>query len=357
MLSPIVSEQNSVLGCQLSPSSVSFVIEGQQFQFCSVESDLIIKARSIINKPNTLEVDSYFHSLLKFERLIDLVASKQTLTKGQLYVNGLQLNHENAEYFDHVICQVTDSLVPKILPSSYEKIFTFKEDLQGVFKVTIASELLLSYVFLRFQEHYESPEFKNQVFSRKEFVDWYTADQGAGLSFTYYRDWAGFNLPSESLRSFLNCNFNDILPGEEFLIKGFESVFAEQRDRFYVIGLAETSLDWTYEHEQAHALYSLNANYRTEVNIILDSLPENLKEIYQTRLLEIGYDDAVIKDESQAYLIHLNQNHYVFNLQKDSTEYQLLTPFHKALAGVFTKYKQQLSTSMELNSADLPALN
>lgn len=54
--------------------------------------------------------------------------------------------------------------------------------------------------FLRFQEYYESPEFKGEAFSLLDFMDWYAHSYSSHKhdkrpSFTYPSDWAGFNVP------------------------------------------------------------------------------------------------------------------------------------------------------------------
>lgn len=344
----------SILSIGLTPSSVSFELGGHSFQFCSVESAHLQKVREIINRPIISTPDPIFQTIRKFEDLIALTASRKILDKGVFHVNGIKLTEDTSAYVDHVVCEIIDTLVPKIDPATYSQIISFKEDLRGVYKVTVDSELLLSYIFLRFQEHYESSEFMQKVFSREEFVDWYTEDNGDGVNFTYYRDWVGFNIPSESLRSFLDGDFQNIIPAESFLIQKLASVFETHKDRFYLIGLASTGDLWTYEHELAHALYSLNDNYRQEVDSLLALFPEELKVIYHQRLLAIGYTEEVLEDETHAYLIHLDESCRMFKLEKNGTDYQAIMPYHQKIAEIFKKFQKQEGLLPDLSSQEFP---
>lgn len=63
----------------------------------------------------------------------------------------------------------------------------------------------LASTFVRFQEHYESPEFAGKTFSLEEFKEWYIKNSEKGREtgeFTYYEDWSGFNIPSYVMRPF-----------------------------------------------------------------------------------------------------------------------------------------------------------
>ena len=74
-----------------------------------------------------------------------------------------------------------------------------REIAPGVFLLRYQSQYELATTFLRFQEHYESRRFRNRVFSLEDFMDWYASRFGG---FTYYQDWAGFNLPSTAFTAF-----------------------------------------------------------------------------------------------------------------------------------------------------------
>ena len=61
----------------------------------------------------------------------------------------------------------------------------------------------LTQTMLRFQEHFESPKFRNKFFSLEEFKAWYITTT-PNNKFTYYSDWSGFNFPKQQhLEAFL----------------------------------------------------------------------------------------------------------------------------------------------------------
>src|SRR5512138_554281 len=77
-----------------------------------------------------------------------------------------------------------------------------------IFVVRFDTLYELASTFLRFQEHYESPRFRNRIFSLEEFMDWYAEKTGA---FTYFTDWSGFNVPSSTFEAFYRGKFNPLL--------------------------------------------------------------------------------------------------------------------------------------------------
>src|SRR5690242_20121476 len=114
-----------------------------------------------------------------------------------------------------------------------------------IYLVRFETQYELAATFLRVQEYYESPRFSGRVFSLEQYMDWYVAQFGA---FTYYQDWAGFNVPSTALQPFYEGKFDPLLEKEKRLLR----LFKRLRGRFYVIGVYDSG-DLT--HELAHALY------------------------------------------------------------------------------------------------------
>ena len=55
--------------------------------------------------------------------------------------------------------------------------------MDGLILVRAEHQYTLASAFLRFQEHYESPKFRGEIFSLEEFMDWYAVEVG---NFTYY---------------------------------------------------------------------------------------------------------------------------------------------------------------------------
>jgi hypothetical protein len=148
----------------------------------------------------------------------------------------------------------------------------------------------LGNTFIRFQEHYESPKFRNQIFTLGQLKNWYSITYGAD---TYNIDWTGFNFPSRVLDPFRQGLFDPLTDEEINLL----TLLKYRNDDFYVIG---ANSDDTLRHELSHALYHCSNDYRNSINKLLDKHKQNIKKIC-SRLSELGYHKDVIYDEIQAY--------------------------------------------------------
>lgn len=169
-----------------------------------------------------------------------------------------------------------------------------------IFLLEFDSSVEAAKTFLRFQEHYESPEFKGKIFSLKDYIKWYKTQTDNG-KFTYYYDWSGFNIPSWVLEPFKKNYFRDLSTREKALLKMFEN----ETGGYYIIGVQKGKAD-DLKHEIMHGLYYINPDYKKTVDIILadqKSLPSNnLTEIYDV-IEKAGYHGDVLHDEVHAYLV------------------------------------------------------
>jgi hypothetical protein len=171
-----------------------------------------------------------------------------------------------------------------------------REVLPGIYLVEFQTQYQLAATFLRFQEHYESPRFRKRVFSLEQYMDWYASVHG---NFTYYEDWAGFNIPSWVLEPFRNGRFDPLSAKEQRLL----DLFRAQEGRFYIIGAspARGHLDSaTIEHELAHALFHVCGSYQEDVSDCLSTLK---LESLRRAVSKLGYARAVLDDEVHAYLL------------------------------------------------------
>jgi hypothetical protein len=160
----------------------------------------------------------------------------------------------------------------------------------GIYLLRFKTQYELAATFLRVQEHYESPQFSGRIFSLEQYTDWYVTRFGA---FTYYEDWAGFNVPSTALKPFYEGKFDPLLGKEERLLRLFKNL----RGRFYVIGVYNPS-DLT--HELAHALFFTDAAYRAAVRKAMRGYDTST---LKKQLTKAGYARHVIPDEVHAYLV------------------------------------------------------
>jgi hypothetical protein len=194
--------------------------------------------------------------------------------------------------------------------------YQIKEIYKGIFLVTIDDEYDLAMTFCRLQEFYESPfkQIRGKAFSMDEFQRMYAKNFGSGV-FTYPADWAGFNVPGEVFDKFINTTFMDWGSEYDFVTEDIHSrITKNNKDRYYVIGAGPKDTE-TIDHEICHALYSLDKNYKSKVDNIIEELDEKLIEHFQCVLLSKGYSKQVIIDEINAYICF--DSYYLFeDMQK-----------------------------------------
>jgi hypothetical protein len=170
---------------------------------------------------------------------------------------------------------------------------TKKKIASGIYLISFNEQINMCKTLLRFAEHYESPQFRNKIFTLKEFRSWYKTTRNG--KFTYYRDWAGFNIPSYAFRPFKQKLFKHLSQRETLLLSAISNI----KEPFYII-VSEKNNTGTIQHEFAHGLFYMNEEYRNKVVKILSKL--NLKKINKL-LLNGGYCKEVLLDEANAYAI------------------------------------------------------
>mgnify|MGYP001558850792 FL=1 len=153
----------------------------------------------------------------------------------------------------------------------------------------------LAETFMRFQEYYESPEFKGRVFSVEEFAHWYASKYGA---WTYSRDWYGFNIPSKVLEPFRRGQFDPLTLKEKKLLDVCKNATGD----FYVIGVTPSAeyFDETVKHEFVHGAFHVNENYRKDV---ARCLADHRIKTIKNGLSKMGYHSDVYNDEANAYVL------------------------------------------------------
>lgn len=157
----------------------------------------------------------------------------------------------------------------------------------------------LGNTFIRFQEYYESPKFKGQIFTVGQVRSWYSSTYGAN---TYQNDWTGYNIPSSILKPFRDGLFDPLTPEELNLL----NLFRYRHDSFYIIG-AQT--DDVLRHELAHAMYGYSVKYKISIDQLIKKYQKDLKPTIKY-ILDKGYDKSVINDELQAYITD-NDDDYI----------------------------------------------
>ena len=90
-----------------------------------------------------------------------------------------------------------------------------------IYLVLFKTQYQLAATFMRFQEYYDSPQFKGKIFSVEEYMDWYANVNG---KFSYFEDWPAFNIPSQTLKMFFAGWFNPLTNKEKKLLDVFRGI-------------------------------------------------------------------------------------------------------------------------------------
>lgn len=196
----------------------------------------------------------------------------------------------------------------------------------AIFLVRFPTQYQLAATFLRFQEHFESRYFRGRVFSLEAFMDWYAAEFGG---FTYYQDWAGFNIPSTALAPFYAGDFDPLLEKEQRLL----ALFARERQPYYIIGITRAASSSDLQHELGHALFFTVPAYADAVRAAMRG--HNTKPI-ERRLLKMGYHPSVLQDEVHAYLL---------TDAKMAARSRQLSRLRRELRGIFNRHAAELTKS------------
>jgi hypothetical protein len=189
--------------------------------------------------------------------------------------------------------------------------YTFERLFDRVYRMHFKCRYDLNMTFLRYQEFYESPngKFYGSKFTIVEYMEWYTKEHDPDdRTFTYPKDWSGFNIPVPVIKSVHDKGIDDPNHYDRLMMRIYKRIVKEcGDDNAYLIGTYENKDNKkestsTLRHELAHALYSINAKYKAAVDEALDAMPKGLWKEMTAVLRHEGYNAGVFHDELQAYI-------------------------------------------------------
>ena len=157
------------------------------------------------------------------------------------------------------------------------------------------SQEKLGLTFLRYQEFYECPsdEFKNSKFTLERYKEWYVETYG---SFSYTKDWVGFNIPASIIKSVIELGIIDRCQEDATMA----SVLKIIGDDAYLVGItADGDLQ---RHELTHALYHVDDDYRAKCQEIIQMTSQPTLVTLENIIYDLGYAETSIWDEIQAYM-------------------------------------------------------
>jgi hypothetical protein len=165
-------------------------------------------------------------------------------------------------------------------------------------------------LFSRYQEYYESAikSIKGKYVSFVNFMNTYRKEN-KHESFIYPEDWAGYNIPSESLDISINLfykeNEYDVIMNDIYFHCAIDAQNKNNgtRCKWYLIS-AESEESSLMKHEIAHGLYYTNKEYYNSCQELLNDMKPSVYESIKKKLIKMQYGDdkVIIPDEIQAYL-------------------------------------------------------
>lgn len=205
--------------------------------------------------------------------------------------------------------------------------FSFKKLRNRLYELRFDDQHEMCMTFLRYQEFYESPRYVGRKFTLAEFMSWYVKDQSKDGSFSYPRDWGGFNLPVDIIGKVHAMGIDDPSHYDSLMFAVYRMISA-QCDGAYLIGVTQgAQLD---AHETTHAMFHIDDAYRAKVlDVLTDTKHTSMVRKFQDILMNRGYAEVTTLDEVNAYIT--TGDHNFFKAFKRTAAYKSLLQALKAL--------------------------
>ena len=174
-----------------------------------------------------------------------------------------------------------------------------------IFAVVIKDDRLRARVFMRYQEFYESDSdtFRGKGFKWKDFVKFYK-EKTKNKIFTYHKDWAGYNIPCNSIESCIalipDLNFYDLIMFS--VVDTIKNIVGD--DDYCLIGIDQSNGEdpSLIYHEVAHGLWFSSPEYKYLQKNNIEDMNPSVRDQLSKKISGMGYGQNVIDDEIQAYL-------------------------------------------------------
>lgn len=186
----------------------------------------------------------------------------------------------------------------------------------------------------RITEFCEGPDsLKGKLFDAISFIDAY-ADSEGKLDYFYF--WEGHNWSRLQMIEFVENEQKNgrKLSDREVAIVG-ASFDAEMDGNGYIISIVEGDRG-TLRHELSHGLFFDNEEYRNSAIEILKKLGSVTYSKYRNCLINKNYNETVMLDEMQAYLVAWDEEEW--EEQFSSISYSEIENQQKELSCLFDKH-------------------
>lgn len=185
-----------------------------------------------------------------------------------------------------------------------------KEIKPFIYAVVIPDRYERGMLFTRYQEYYESgiKSLRGKYNSFVQFMNIYRK-QNKHKTFIYTEDWAGYNIPSNSLDKSIDVFYKeteyDEIMNDIYFYCSIDSQNKNNgtRHKWYLIS-AEKEGSSLMNHEIAHGLYFTNKEYYDSCQVLLKNMKPSVYKSIKDKLIKMQYGDdkIIIPDEIQAYL-------------------------------------------------------
>ncbi len=180
-----------------------------------------------------------------------------------------------------------------------------------IYSAVITNDYDRAMLFCRYQEFYESPfpEIREKFFTLEQYMKIYT-ERNKKHHFSYPYDWAGYNIPSDTLMKANSVFINNMSEYDKIMSDIIEycNKLSEYdndgiKHPWYLIGTDKLKSK-TMEHEISHGLYYVNINYRVEMEYLISNIEPKIYTLLKKELIKTGYvdDKKIIDDEIQAFM-------------------------------------------------------
>lgn len=196
------------------------------------------------------------------------------------------------------------------------KKYILREVKPKIFLVDFRNAYDLAMHFVRYQEFYESasPLFRDNTWTLFDFMRWYAKKNGKG-AFTYPSDWAGFNIPGDTIEKVRKMGIPDPNIYDDQMYDIYKKCKKQAKGDFYLIGA--TGRTSVLKHEIAHGFFYTVPEYKEETTQLVEDLkPKFRKEVFST-LKKMTYTPKVFVDECQAYLSTGVSDHFKMPIKNE----------------------------------------
>jgi len=187
----------------------------------------------------------------------------------------------------------------------------------GIFHLSFAHPYDTAMHFLRYQENYESPFWRNKDFSLIQYMEWYAKNECRWLQkwkkasvktdatshmFSYPGDWGGFNVPSYVFDRITRDSTPDFNRYDCFMESITGAIRLQGYKKFYLIGTTPGPKSHEYlDHEVCHGFYYTSTHFKEQADGLLEDVSSDAKMYLEDWLLDGGYCEEVVDDETVAY--------------------------------------------------------